>query len=91
MEYIVKEKRNRGSKRYSNFLSMGNYNPKLMRIAATIIAPTITKKSPQPLIPWAVFLNGCPHLGQETASFDTSVPHEGQFINAILPPFNMFL
>jgi hypothetical protein len=61
-----------------------------MRIAETIIAPTIKKNKPQPLISFAVFLNGCPHLGQEAASFDTGFPHEGQLNNAILFPFKKF-
>jgi hypothetical protein len=62
------------------------YNPKLIIMTATTIAATIKKKSAQPLIPWAVFFNGCPHFGHEVASFDTSVPHAGQLISAIDPP-----
>lgn len=62
------------------------YNPKLIIITATTIAATIKKKSAQPLIPWAVFFNGCPHFGHEAASFDTTVPHAGQLISAISPP-----
>jgi hypothetical protein len=71
IKYNDKERRNSGSKRYLNFLPTGIYNPILMTMAAATIAPTMTKKSPQPLIPCAVFLNGCPHLGQATASADT--------------------
>jgi hypothetical protein len=58
----------------------------LIIITANIIAPAIKKKRAQPLIPCAVTFMGCPHFGHEVASFETTEPHSGQLISAIIPP-----
>jgi hypothetical protein len=55
----------------------------LIRMAATMMAATMTKKRPQPLMPCAVFFIGCPHLGHAAALEETSEPQAGQFVNAI--------
>jgi hypothetical protein len=55
-------------------------------MAATMIAATMVKKKPQLLMPCAVFLNGCPHLGHAAALEEILEPQAGQIYQRHVPP-----